>query len=54
MKIFLNKKKEESNNMVVNATKNSQKIKNKNLLSIERNIIGWEKIPIYNYKKNLF
>ena len=32
-------KKEKSNNIVVNVTKISQKIKNKSLLSIEKNII---------------
>ena len=37
--------------MVVNATKIDQKMKNKSLLLIEKNIIKWEKIPNYNYKK---
>ena len=36
--IFLKKKKKKSNNMVVNVTKISQKMKNKSLLSIEKNI----------------
>ena len=37
IKIFLKKEeKEKNNNVVVNATKVSQKLKNKNLLSIEK------------------
>ena len=47
IKIFLKKKKKKSDNMVVNITKIYQKMKNKNLLSIE-------KMPYYNYKKHLF
>ena len=39
IKTFLKKKKKKSNNMVVNVTKISQKMKNKSLLSIEKNII---------------
>ena len=39
--------------MVVNFTKTSQNVKNKNK-SIEKNIIEWEKISYYNYKKLLF
>ena len=39
IKIFLKKKKKYSNNMVVNNTKISQIMKNKSLLSIEKNII---------------
>ena len=39
IKIFLNKKKKKSNNMIVNVKKISQKMKNKSLLSIEKNII---------------
>ena len=39
IKIFLKKKKKKSNNMVVNVTKISQKMKNKSLLSTEKNII---------------
>ena len=39
-KIFLKKKKRKSDNMVVNVTKISQKMKSKSLLSIEKNIIG--------------
>ena len=42
IKIFLKKKKEKSNNMVVNVTNISQKMKNKSLLSIEKNIVEWE------------
>ena len=39
IKNFLKKKKKKSNNMVVNVTKIYQKMKNKSLLSIEKNII---------------
>ena len=39
IKIFLKKKKEKSKNMIVNVTKISQKMENKSLLSIEKNII---------------
>ena len=38
-KIFLKRKKKKSNNMVVNVKKISQKMKNKSLLSIQKNII---------------
>ena len=38
IKIFLMKKKKKSNNMVVNITKIFQKMENKSLLSIEKNI----------------
>ena len=37
--VFLRKKKKKSNNMVLNDTKLYQKMKNKSLLSIEKNII---------------
>ena len=40
--------------MVVKDTKISQKIKNKSLFNVEKNIIKWEKKPYYNYKKLLF
>ena len=39
IKIFLKIEKKKSNNMVVNVTKISQKMKNKTLLSIEKSII---------------
>ena len=39
IKIFLKKEKKKSGNMVVNITKISQKMKNKSLFSIEKNII---------------
>ena len=39
MKIFLKKKKKKIDNMAVNITKISQKMKNKSLLSIEKNVI---------------
>ena len=45
------KEKEESNNMLLNDSKIYQKMKNKSLLSIERNLIKWKKMPYYNYKK---
>ena len=51
IKIFLKKKKKKSGNMVVNVTKISQKMKNKSLLSKEKNIIEREKLLCYNYKK---
>ena len=38
-KIFLKKKKRKCDNMVVNVTKISQKLKNKSFLSLEKNII---------------
>ena len=37
--------------MTVNVTKISRKLKNKSLLSIEKNIIEWEKTLYHNYKK---
>ena len=51
IKIFLEKKKNKSSNMVVNVTKISQKMKNKSLLSIEKSIIEREKTLYCNYKK---
>ena len=39
IKISLKKKNKKSNNMVVNITKIFQKLKNKSLLSLEKNII---------------
>ena len=38
IKIFLKRKKKKNNNMAVTVTKISQKMKNKSLLSIEKNI----------------
>ena len=38
IKIFLKKKKLKSNSMIVNVIKISQKMKNKSLLSIEKNV----------------
>ena len=35
-------------------TKIYQKMKNKSLFSIEKNMIKWGKTPCYNYKKLLF
>ena len=54
IKIFLRKKKKKSGNIVVNNTNIYQKMKNKSLLSIEKNIIEWEETSYYNYKKILF
>ena len=48
------KKKKNDNNMVVNDTRTYQKMKVKNLLSIEKDIRKWEKMPYYNYKEHLF
>ena len=39
IKTFLKMRKKKIDNMVVNVTKISQKMKNKSLLSIEKNII---------------
>ena len=39
--------------MAINITKISQRMKNKGLLSIEKNI-DWEKTPFANYEKHLF
>ena len=39
IKIFVKKKKKKNGNMVVNDTKINQKMKSKNLLGIEKNII---------------
>ena len=50
IKIFLKKKKKKSSNIVVNVTKISQKMKNKSLLTIEKNIIEREKTLYHNYK----
>ena len=48
------KKNKKSENMVINNTKIYQKIKNKSLLSIEKNIVKSEKTRCYDYKKELF
>ena len=37
--------------MVMNDTKIYQNMKNKSFLSIEKNMIKWEKTPCYNLKK---
>ena len=49
----LKKKKlvKDGNNMVVNITKICQKMKNKRLLSVAKNVIKSEKMLFYNYKK---
>ena len=51
IKMFLKKKKKKSNNVVVNITTISQKMENKSLLSIGKNIIEGEEILYYNHKK---
>ena len=51
IKIFLRKKKKKSKNKVVSDAKIYQKLKNKSLVSIEKNITEGEKMPCYNYKK---
>ena len=43
--------KKKSKNMVVNFTEISQKMKKLNWLSIEENIIEYEKIPYCNYRE---
>ena len=47
IKIFLKKKKKKSDNMIMNVTKISQKMKNKNLLRIDQNIVEQEKALYY-------
>ena len=42
------------NNVVVNVTKISDDMKNKNLLTIEKYMIEWKKTLHYDYKKLLF
>ena len=51
IKVCLKKKKNKSNNIVMNDTKIYQKMKNKSLLSMEKNIMKQEKMPYYNYKE---
>ena len=43
--------KEKSNNIVMNNSKICQKMKNKGLLSIEKNIVNLEKAANYSYKE---
>ena len=47
IKIFLKKKKKESNTMAVNVTKISQKMKNKSLLSIEKKYYRMRKKALF-------
>ena len=49
IKVFLKKKKKKSDNMVLKDTKNSQKMKNKNWLRIEKDNIN--ALLYYNFKK---
>ena len=51
IKIFIRKIKIKSDNMVMNLTKISHKIKNKNLLSIEKNIAKSEKLVYHDYEE---
>ena len=51
IKFFLKKKKKKTDNIAVNVTKISRKMKSKSLLCLERNIIKWGKIPYYNCRK---
>ena len=44
-------KEQKNDNMFVNVTKISQKIKNKSLLSIQKHIMEYEKRLCYNYEK---
>ena len=44
-------KEKKSENMVVKDIKIYRKMKNKSLLSIEKIITKWEKMPYYNHKK---
>ena len=45
------KKKKNKNNMVVKDIKISQKMKNRNKLNIEENIMNGERTPYYNYNE---
>ena len=54
MKIFLKQKKKNSDNMVVNDTKNVQKMKDRSLLSIEKNILQNEKKCLIIVYKEVF
>ena len=47
IKISLKNKTKKRGNMVVKVKKISQMIKNKSLLSTEKNITDWEKTPYY-------
>ena len=53
IKIFLRKKKKKNDNMVVSVTKISQKVENKSLLSIEKNILEQKKTLYYDYNNDL-
>ena len=46
IKVFPKKKKKKSNSMGIDDMKRSLKIKNKNQLSVEKNIIKYEKIKM--------
>ena len=51
IKVFLKEERKRNDNMVVNVTKTSQKMKNKSLLSIEKEYYRMKKMTYYNYQK---
>ena len=51
IKVFLKEERKRNDNMVVNVTKTSQKMKNKSLLSIEKEYYRIKKMTYYNYQK---
>ena len=51
IKVFLKEERKRNDNMVVNITKTSQKMKNKSLLSIEKEYYRMKKMTYYNYQK---
>ena len=51
IKVFLKEERKRNDNMVVNVTKTSQKVKNKSLLSIEKEYYRMKKMTYYNYQK---
>ena len=51
IKVFLKEERKRNDNMVVNVTKTSQKMKNKSLLSIGKEYYRMKKMTYYNYQK---
>ena len=51
IKVFLKEERKRNDNMVVNITKTSQTMKNKRLLSIEKEYYRMKKMTYYNYQK---
>ena len=51
IKVFLKEERKRNDNMVVNVTQTSQKMKNKSLLSIEKEYYRMKKMTYYNYQK---